>query len=210
MVDIVERAGGRILGPRRGKRLHRKRDMDHCRGAGDDFAHRIVKKRLNQRLWPNYSKSQYHSVAGNAYIELLLVLPVLVVVFLGLATVASLFMGNVAVSQAAEQGVLAWSTGDSTSAVGQVVNTALAQQGYRGTAPTTTFVASGNMKTLTVSVPMKVLNLGTLSTVSSSRSITTVAPQSVSPSPAPAPTSGGGGGSHQGGGGTVYHHFPMW
>ncbi|WP_338055148.1 TadE/TadG family type IV pilus assembly protein [Sulfobacillus harzensis] len=138
--------------------------------------------------------------------ELLLVLPVLTAVFLGMVTVASLFLGNVAVSQAAEQGVRAWAGGASTASVTETVAAALRQEGISAT-PVTQFANQGSAKSVTVTVPFKLLNTGTIGSVSASRTITSAASAPVGSGPS-GPVGGGGGG--QGGGGVVYHHFPRW
>ncbi len=198
---MVAGSTGRTTFKKRGQCIHRERDLDHRGGVGDDRPHRITKNRISTRFWSNHAKSRNHSVAGNAYIELLLVLPVLVTVFLGLVTVASLVMGNMAVSQAAQDGVTAWASGDSISSVEATVADVLQQEGVQAN-PVTTLVSHGGQKSVTVSIPMKILNTGTVGTVSASRTITALA----------SPSSGGTvtGGTGRGQGGVVYHHFPRW
>lgn len=190
--------------------------MDNYRRTGDDIAHRSATQRVSHRFWSNYEQPQWDSVAGNAYIEMMLVLPVLVAVFLGFATVASLFLGNMAVSQAAQNGVQALASGQSAAEVAQVVSETLQQEGYHGV-PTTTTITSGNRQTVDVSLPYTLWNTGSSTSISAERTLTTLSNsnQKVSQSAGGgggsggttvSPVSTGGGG---GNGGTVYHHFPM-
>ena len=133
-------------------------------------------------------------------------LPVLIAVFLGLATVASMMMGKMAVSQAAEQGVQALASGDSPATVNQVVTQTLQHNGVTAAATTST-VDHGSTKSVTVSLPYRLWNTGGSTVLSASRTLTTIAsPASGSGSGASGPPATGGGG----GGGYVYHHFPMW
>ncbi len=129
----------------------------------------------------------------------MLVLPVLIVVFLGVSTVASLFMGNMAASQAAEQGVVAWASGGSPSVVASVVSQTLVQEGYHVT-PVTRLSSTDGVKSVSVLIPLNLWDSGRVATVAASRSVSTGA------GVAPVPSGGGG----SGGGGYVYHHFPMW
>lgn len=127
----------------------------------------------------------------------------LVTVFLGMVTVASLVMGNMAVSQAAEDGVTAWASGASMSTVQTTVSSVLQQEGVAAN-PVTTLVSHGGQKSVTVSIPMKILNAGTLGTVTASRTIASLA-SAPSGGTVTGGTAGGGGQ-----GGVVYHHFPRW
>lgn len=139
----------------------------------------------------------------------MLVLPVLVAVFLGLATVASVLMGKMAISQAAEQGAQELASGGNAALVNQIVSRTLTQEGFSGTA-TTQMTTNGLQKSVTVSMPFALWNTGGTTTLSASRTLTMLPSTSTSSgtsgnvSTAP-PASGGGGG-----GGYVYHHFPMW
>ncbi len=204
MVETMEQSDGRVLRPRRRQRLHRKWDMDHRGGTSHDLTDRSFAQRLNQRFWPNYSKSQRDSITGNAYVEMLLVLPVLIAVFLGLATVTSLFLGKMAVSQAAEVGAQALVAGQSSSEVAQAVTDTLSQEGYQGTGVDTAETINGDSDTLRVSLPYTLWNTGTSTTISAVRTLTTMTGSSSSAG------SSGGGGSGGGSGGYIYHHFPMW
>jgi len=205
MGDTMGRSLSRIHGEKRGERLHRKWNMDYRSCTGHDNADRVPAKCFDNRVWTNYSESQHDSIKGNAYIELMLVLPILVLVFLGLATVVSLFMGNMAVSQAAELGAVAWSNGQNSADVDGVVNQTLSSEGYTGS-PTTSLASDGDIKTVTVTIPMHLFNLGRAGSVSASRSVTSIAaPPTTSPT-----TSSPSGGGGSGGGGYIYHHFPMW
>lgn len=133
---------------------------------------------------------------------MMLVLPVLMAVFLGLATVGRLFLEHVAVGQAAQQGLQTWAAGQSTAAAETAVNQTLADQGLTGA--TVTASQSGSVRTLTVAVPVTLWNSRNPATITASRTFATL----PSGTPAPKPVTHGGGG---GGGGTAgYHHFPMW
>ena len=182
--------------------------MDNYRGSGDDIAHRSLAQRFNYRFRANYSRSERDSIAGNAYIEMILVLPILVAVFLGLATVTSMFLGKMAVSQAAQNGVQAWAAGDSVLQVDQVVASTLNQEGYHGV-PSTTASAQGNAKTVSVTVPYTLWNTGGATHIAVSRTLTILPKVTSQKSPSPIITVGGSSG-YGGGGGYVYHHFPMW
>ncbi|PSR20423.1 MAG: hypothetical protein C7B45_14940 [Sulfobacillus acidophilus] len=132
----------------------------------------------------------------------MLVLPILTAIFLGLATLVNLFLGHVAVTQAAEQGVQALAAGDNAQQVSQIVATALDQEGYQGN-PTTSIVVDGNSQSVTVKVPYMLWNTGATTTIAASQTLTTLPSTQSAGS---ATSSGGGGGN----GGVVYHHFPMW
>jgi Flp pilus assembly protein TadG len=134
---------------------------------------------------------------------MLLVLPVLIAVFLGLATASSLFLGKIAVSQAAQNGVQAWAAGESPTQVDQVVEATLTSEGYDHAQSTISTTSNGASRTVAVSVPYRVLNTGATTSLAAERTFTM-----ASSNPAPPPSSGSGGGG--GGGGYVYHHFPMW
>jgi type II secretory pathway pseudopilin PulG len=204
MVETVGQSDDRVLRARRRQCLHRKWDMDHSGCPRYDLANRSVAQRTDQRIWPNHARLKWNSIAGNAYIELMLVLPILVAIFLGLATLVSLFLGHVAVTQAAEQGVQALAAGDNAQQVSQIVATTLNQEGYAGD-PTTTSAVNGNSHSVTVSVPYTLWNTGGTTTIAASETLTTL---STAGSSGSATSAGGGGGG--GSGGIVYHHFPMW
>ncbi len=138
---------------------------------------------------------------------MMLVLPVLMVVFLGLATVGGLFLDHVAVGQAAQQGLQTWAEGQSSRGAEADVNRVLASQGISGASITAS--RSSNVRTLRVSVPVRLWNTGKTATVTASRSMASLPAPGQSPPPQGPPVTTGGGG---GGGGTtiIYHHFPMW
>lgn len=129
-------------------------------------------------------------------------------VFLGIATVANLFLGNMAAGQAAEQGVVDWAGGGSTASVNLTVTQALQHDGYAGSAATTSLTSNGTSKSVTVAVPVTLWNTGRLGMITASRTLTSSPGVSSGSSAggAPPPHQGGGGG----GGGYIYHHFPMW
>ena len=139
---------------------------------------------------------------------MILVLPILVAVFLGLATVTSMFLGKMAVSQAAQNGVQAWAAGGSVLQVDQVVASTLNQEGYHGV-PSTTASAQGNAKTVSVTVPYTLWSTGGATHIAVSRTLTILPKVTSQTSPSPVITVGGSSG-YGGGGGYVYHHFPMW
>lgn len=132
----------------------------------------------------------------------MLVLPVLMSVFLGLATVGRLFVAHVAVGEAAQQGIQAWETGQSSAAAEARVAQTLAGQGLTGASVTAS--QTGTVRTLTVAVPVTLWNNGKAATLTASRTFATLPSGTQSPQPVP---HGGGGGA---GGTAGYHHFPMW
>ena len=131
----------------------------------------------------------------------MLVLPVLMAVFLGMATVGRLFLEHVAVGQAAEQGIQAWASGQTSGEAVAAVDQTLSRQGVAGA--TVTASQNGHVRTLTVAVPVTLWNTGKAAAVTASRTFVTLS-SAQNPSPVSPP---GGGGS---GGPPVYHHFPMW
>lgn len=205
MAYYLDDSRGRIVAQDRRKRFYRKRDLDNRGGSRHDSAHRNLARCLSQSFWPNHPKSRHHRVAGNAYIELMLVLPVLVAVLLGLVTVGGLIVGNVAVGQAAEQGVQALATGQSATSVDQLVDQSLINEGFHQT-PTVTQTNQGHMQEVMVSVPYPLLLTHQTATIEASRSIA-MPPNNGGSSPPP-PPSGSGGNSSGGSGGYVYRHFP--
>lgn len=138
----------------------------------------------------------------------MLVLPVLIAVFLGIATVARLFLGNMAVSQAAELGVQAWSQGGSAASVDGVVNATLVQEGYHAQAATQ-LISTGTLRRVSVSVPVNLWNTGQVATVSASRTMVS-APAAGSTGGGGVSNGGSGGSGNGNGGGYIYRHFPMW
>jgi Flp pilus assembly protein TadG len=140
----------------------------------------------------------------------MLVLPVLLAIFLGLATVGGMFFGQMDVSQAAEAGVQALAAGQGSAAVNGAVSGALLRTGYRGAPPTTRTSISGGIRTVTVSIPFTLWNTGAAATLTAAR---TIAVGQGAPEPSSgngAPGVGTSGGGSTGGGGYIYHHFPMW
>ena len=200
MANNLGRSTGFAVFKARWQRLHREWHLDNSGRLGDDLAHRGAPQCLNHRLRANNEQPQRDSVAGNAYVEMLLVLPILIAVFLGLATVASLFLGKMAVSQAAEAGAQALASGQNQTAVARVVSNTLHQEGYQGTGFNTKETINGASDSVTVSLPYTLWNTGAATTLRAARTLTT-----VSGSGSSSGSSGGGGG-----GGIIYHHFPMW
>lgn len=128
--------------------------------------------------------------------------------FLGLATVAGMFFGQMDISQAAETGVQALAAGQNTATVDSLVAATLAREGYQGAAPTTSAMVQGSTSTVTVSVPFTLWNTGAATQLTAARSLA-APPSPAAPSGGtPVTSSGSGGGG--GGGRYVYHHFPMW
>jgi hypothetical protein len=131
-------------------------------------------------------------------------------IFVGVATLGGVFMVHVAVANAAEAGVQALANGQTPTQVTNVVASTLAQEGFDGV-PTTTATNNGPTHAVTVSVPFQLWNTDTLATISATQTLTTLtssAQGSTSSSTTSSPTiipiyvNGGGG--------YVYHHFPMW
>ena len=103
-------SAGRMAWKKRRKCVHRERHLDNYRCSRDDYPDRGAPQFPGQRVWPNHQQPQRDSVAGNTYIELLLVIPVFMSLILGVVTVLNVTQENFAAGQAAENGVLTWVT----------------------------------------------------------------------------------------------------
>lgn len=200
MVQTLGSAVGRICSPERWQRLYRKRDLDNYSRIGHDIAHRGFAKCISQRIRANYQQSQFHSVTGNAFIELLLVLPVLLLLILGLVTATTLTMANLSAGQAAENGLSVWVQGNSQIEASQAVTNTLVADGYSAQGISDRFYTQNAMRSVEVSIPVYLWDVGRVGQVN----VTRTGP----PLPATSPSVSGGGGTGQPI--VILHHFPMW
>ncbi len=144
---------GRIYGQTRGQRFHRKRDLDNNSRSGDDYPHRGVAQRVGQCFWSNYQQSEHHSIKGNAFLEIVLVLPLFWLLISGLVGTFQYIAESYGVGQAAEAGVVALASGLAVTVVQHDVVQVLAQEGYSTVGLTLTTTVGSPVDSVKVVLP---------------------------------------------------------
>lgn len=108
---------------------------------------------------------------------------------LGVVTVLNVTQENFAAGQAAENGVLTWVTTNNVGLAEETISATLQSDGYDTPGVTWQFVRQGNLSTVTVSLPVYLLDVQEVGRVSVGRSDLAIAPTSSSTGHGPIPGS---------------------
>ncbi len=156
MAGTLGRATRRVIETERGQRLYRKWDLDNNRRSGDDTAHRGLAQRVGQCVWSNHQQFERYSIKGNAFLEIVLVLPLFWLLVSGLVGTFQYIAESYAVGQAAEAGVVALASGASVALVQQDVVQVLNQEHYNTGGLVMRAVVGSPVDSVTVALPFHV------------------------------------------------------
>ncbi len=160
------------------KRLYRKWYLDHYRGARHDTPDRSPTQCISWRFQPNHQQSQCHSlthipaphIAGNSFIELLLVLPIFLTVMMGSISIFLWVQESYAAGQAAQVGVSTWASTGNLLLARNAIDQALQAEGYSSHVAWTAYTQRGSLDVVTVSLPFRSTFWPTTPIISSTRS----------------------------------------